>query len=677
MIKIIRKIFQSLSSFWKKRQRKDGEIPGLDEIFKEILNNNLALITEESMYIGINRINLEGFERAIDKHEKGIIYCTFYQQEQYPFMVFLPEGYLKTMVKAFREKNRLPNTGKTLLSLVQKTAGYIPRLFYFTTVTENDTASYKPGFFFSLMKRYSEPDREEMLWKVSDCEIFDLSIGQEKIYFLVNKELLQKIEILLDQDSRFRRAVRNFVLANSTETTEEEKLPRERIGIKIIKQREFIIGDFFIPRNAICGGNKIISRFTEILDLRDYHDIFQMSGFWMKFGIKTEKQDYPFFYFLETESSDLTKPNVEKLFACFVHYNLGFFKEKLPPLSGKPYINRIDNVREEEIKKTIVLKAFVKTARLNLDCFVFIPVNFLNLMCSYLLEPWEMEYLKDKVFSGILNLLSLNQSLFRKSIRTFYQKRLIKKKDRTIRPAGGYAEGEENLLLYELINLLEDRDVKLIVQNFLSGSAQKIGNVFEYFYFLHKVRSANREGLKIASPLDFNKERVFKMLPSSILNQWRDLPRLASKSYYDFIRVNIKAMKTLFKEVNADRLALSYKARFLLTSEFYNCYDLMAKEKLKALIRQKIPFMDIKTVRKQKVQQLLSFFKTRQLALALIEAEEFLYNLKEYLSRRHFLDLKAEYQLVKRQFRNRSVSSEEVYQAKMSLHEKLTESKKE
>ncbi len=121
------------------------------------------------------------------------------------------------------------------------------------------------------------------------------------------------------------------------------------------------------------------------------------------------------------------------------------------------------------------------------------------------------------------------------------------------------------MTLSEFFNLIDDIDLRRVVQNFFSGTGWNSEAMQRLFTYSKKVIEAKKI-YYFSDPL-FNRSRFLGFLPKPQKDEWKR-SRGASGSREEMISAGRKVLKEIYNSFRDDHLDLTFKSSILLRNEF-------------------------------------------------------------------------------------------------------------
>lgn len=627
-----------------------GVVLSVEAIFSDVLGQNLTLITGRGADVDLKRIPHSTFESLPVLDKAGVFYNTFRRSDGYPFAFFIPEAAFDELKSVFAGVHGEAPDKVPPSRVCAWLDGNLSRLFYLESAEEETPENrWQVMPFLALPKSYHHTEKDEALWRFAGSTVFDVTAGGYEFFILTDFHRLSKIEKHLAEEGSFRRAVRDQVMLRYTggETTFFDRESSIRINIE--KNSEFLLGRFFIPLRPRIDGKtgrtdfrSVVAAYTDGIDTESDRTRFALS-----FNFKDRV--FQWYYSFRLTGPDQDRKRLKSIIsgamkflgnAMNIHGVRGHF------LNPDIYPDLSDHV---------CIEANIFIGNNTATCRVFVDSGFLTTLSELLLPSWEVDFLKRNLFVRMLSVISLNQTLFRKNIQSFYREKSTRRDDDT-RP--------RVIRVAELLNLVPPEDYRRIVQNFLLARGHSVSTLQCLFFFECKV-DADSPG-KICVDAAFDSPRFLAALPRPKRDEWnRSLA--ASSSRQELQEMNLRTMLELYEAVKEDRIDLSYRARFILKNEFRYRVEEDYTTAIAELAGNRLYIDQLSDLPPSLAQGLLSRFPLDRLALALLADDSDRVVLDGFISRkkRGFLDEEIEFR--RERYNSGDIDPREVLEAMEDL----------
>ncbi len=192
---------------------------------------------------------------------------------------------------------------------------------------------------------------------------------------------------------------------------------------------------------------------------------------------------------------------------------------------------------------------------------------------------------------------------------------------------------EPYLPVYELLNMLSDRDAQLVIQNHLviKTPGAMLGSLF-----LYRGRAKAAEGIRerVEAPHSFDHLRIYPYLPASVFTEGRLSAANAAEGLEDFLRRNDDAYEGLFQALRRDALALSPEGSELIRSVYLSQVYSAKRQALDALVKEGKPFDELKRLPESIARRAVDLSGAEAIASSVYGSEEALAYVARWCSRR-------------------------------------------
>ncbi|MBN2051134.1 MAG: hypothetical protein JW760_11850 [Spirochaetales bacterium] len=627
---------------------------GVLAVFSDVLTQNLTMISGRPLTPVLRRLSPGSLETLGELDREGLFYNSFGASDAYSFSYFLPQGSFDTLKETFAHIHGELKDNLTPLRVCSWLDGNLSRLFFLQPEERPEAGSpWRVYPFFCLPKSYSPEEKDETLWRFSGNVLFRCKAGDVTFYLLGDAARLAEIEKRLNTSGTFREAVKGEVMLRYT-GGEAVFFDRETtIRLRILQDKEFILGRLFIPPHPVLEGRRCRAVYRSILaayrpEVETGEDVtrFRLS---FNFG----DQVYEWYYSFKMTGLEDDRQRLKAVVTgaskalkrvMNIHGVRGNF------LNPNIYPDLSDHV---------CLEADILCGKTVARCRVFVDSAFLGTLARLMLPPWEVEYLKRNLFVRLLSVISLNQTLFRKNIHSFY------------RP-GGLSETKEGaeqpavIRISELLNLTPPEDFRLIVQNFFLARGWPINSLQCLFFFEHSPKEG--EPPRIYTDGSFDLPRFLSALPKVKRDEWnRSLS--ASLNWAELSERNLRAMMDLYEAMEEDRVVLSFRTRFLLKNEFKHRVEDDYASAIAKVTDDRRYIDRLSDMPPALAQGLLSRYPLDRLALALLPDSSDRVVLDTFISGKKKALLDEEIAFRQEAYRRGTVKSREIFEAMEELRE--------
>jgi len=230
------------------------------------------------------------------------------------------------------------------------------------------------------------------------------------------------------------------------------------------------------------------------------------------------------------------------------------------------------------------------------------------------------------------------------------------------------------LYLSEFLNLIDEIDLRKIIQNFFSGTGWK-GDEIQKLFSYSKKDYQKKKMYYFADPF-FDRKSFFKYLPKSQKDEWQNKLSV-SDSFNEMNDYGRKALLDIYHSWKSDHLDLSYRASILLKNEFKVQGDKKIREEIDHIMVSE-PFANIlEDTFPRDVQNLLAKLTAKVLANALVLYTDSFRSLEPFMSRNYKAEVKDLIKIIQRKSLSNGFEMEEIKEDFFILHNGLKELSKE
>lgn len=619
----------------RKKGKENAEPLTFEMVVLACIRGSFEETIGEEEQMSIESLSFDRFESLLDSIEKGVTIESFSKVQQNALIFFLPDGVNRT--------ESLP--------------GRLAPVYFLGE-------DAMPGPSLSFPKPYKKEEKNMLLWQASGCVIYKVGWHQTGadivLYLLSDREFEKNIRGKL-KDPEFENSVRSLVFKEKNEETgpaaarsETDAAPG---GLEIAKPLEFCLGMLFLPPCAVVGKKKIHCTFKRIVEKEAVDRCIPRDGLWYRFSFRAADRDCSVYYGVDVKGRQKKYEKFfSKLFPGLLRISGKKLRKEIPFSAAKGGMTA--KPKDDVVSRSAVFEAEIGMGRQRVPCLVCVDRIVLGILARRILEPWERSFLQPHPRRELLMIPSLNRTLLSLNINSFYREGL----DRDI-PENGLP-GLYGLRVSELINLVDDDDVKRIIQNYFIGSGFTVGDMQKLFFF--KAGPDEKGRVKTAIDPSFDNPRFARLLPLLPREDWKGVFGV-SENYHELLENNAVSMQGIYKAVSHDKLLLSFKSRYILDSEFREKIEAEYLERIESLLAKGEPLRTLQILSRETAQQVVSAVPTKKLAVALLSRTEDVRAYGVFMSRNKRQELAEEIKVQKRRRESGLFTAELIYDYLLEL----------
>lgn len=621
----------SFLSVFNKNKKEEPVILSVETLIPELFRQNLEKITGNTPEVEIVQVKFINWQIYLTGQDSGHVLRFFRNSTRSPLSIFFPAEFISKYIPA--------KTGEELQSELVKLLGLLPAYLMseikpgVEPAGDDGEQTSLPDFICSELK-----GKDEVLWQTSGSRIFNIKLGSAFIYlFLAEEEVYQFNSLCLESEITFdliQNLSQNTSSINRDETLEDED---SIVSNKISNQAEFLLGRFFLPRSILMGEHNAVSGFDEI-DFESEHWL-EEDGINFTLNITIDDNTYSINYFIPAKGE--SKASLLRMMQYLIKAVLPMWKRFFEIRKAGGIQGGSSAKKDPSIK--VLLYGGIKYRNSLIPVEVGLPRGIVSLFANRFLESEEI------FTTDLSRIISLNQSLLH-----------IFLGDNLFIP----------LTLSEFFNLIDDFDLRRVIQNFFSGTGWNSESMQSLFTYSLQVIEEN----KIYYFYDsfFNSSRFFSFLPKSQKDEWKRT-RGASVSREEMISSGRKALKEIYYALRKDHLDLSFKASLLLRNEFKIRGDKRIRKEMDSLMQREPLSILLENKYAKDVQNLLARLTAKVLANALVLYTDNVKSLDKFMSRNYRIEVKDLIKIIQRESTADGFDMEEMRNDLLTLHNGLKE----
>ena len=613
-------------SILRKKKKEEPVILTVKTLIPELLGRNLKKITGNTSEIELVQIKFTNWQIYLSGEDNGYILKFFRSSTRSPFLVFFPSDFIATYLPSIN--------GKDISSELLKFLGDLPLYLLPEEIQKKDSVGDSvekadfPEYICSELK-----GKDEVLWQTSGAGIFTVKFESVLIYlFLGEEEILQFNNRC--QESGITPDLIGNLLLNPVSILSNEAIEDHAniVSKEISNEAEFLFGRFFLPRSILLGEHSAISGFDNINWGSENVTAETGVSFALTFTINDKLYSINYFIAAKGESNASLTKIMQALLKAVLPVWRRFFE--ISNVGGGLRRGALGGGKA-------LLSGRIKYQNSQIPIKVSLSEDILSLFSSRFLETEELMH------SDFSRIISLNQEL----LHIFFRDNLF-----------------PSMTLSEFFNLIDDFDLKKIVQNYFSGTGWNSEAMQPLFTYSRKVIEAKKI-YYFSDPL-FNRSRFFGFLPKSQKDEWKRT-KGASGSREEMISSGRKALKEIYKAFKDDHLDLSFKSSILLRNEFKIRGEEKIRKELDLLMQREPLSVLIGNKFARDVQNLVAGLTAKVLANALVLYTDNLKSLESFMSRNYRVEVKELIKIVQRKSAADGFEMEDIRIDLLALHNGL------
>jgi|GEM_PF-6398639 len=578
-MKVILQFFIRLFGFNRKKTFQDKDI--FKYLFSSFFEYIFFKITGVKTLIDINECPADNFINELKDFDDIISINIYFNDDIHKLCLYFSKNFLSS----FKTKNNISTSD---IEFIENLGGYVKKIAIFNEQEESDNICIK------VIDNYK--NKNIIYWKVLSSKTLKVNVDNDSFYALVennfNDMILKSDKLISLKKNKFL----NYI---------ESCNPTQKIdNLTINKQNEFLIADFFIPNFLFIHQYSIFFKIKNFSLLKDISLLGLKTGIWVIFIYEIDnKKNFVLYYF---DYENVNKFNNDLIdFKLFIKEILKGVIKKIKERTGiediKISIQFIDKINKDLFTKIDLysIKYKLKMKNKTIESLVFFPRNiFLQLKKTYYTKKNIEDYNND--FFG--QIISFNHHLLNNNFDDYINLFVPHIFNFNIIP------------FYNFINLIDDFDLKKVVQNFL---IQK----YNHYEILKLFFIKDINGMIIE--FDFDTDRIYKFLPKlkieDIESIYNTFEPLDEENFKEF---NKKVIKDLYVQVENNKLLLSNKALFILSKGYYEKKEKQGKNEINSIINNYRLFNKLNKIPKNDLSILLHNAGTQKLCSILLFNEE-------------------------------------------------------
>jgi hypothetical protein len=621
------------------------------QILKSLFSRNLKKVLNAEPKVGIQKITTKEFKEKLDSTSSGFAYLCSLTEIDHEVSYFFSESSVDLLVKKGTPEKEvaLSNAFSEIDLEVSLLLSGKPK-----TPESDEIIYYQPS---RILKKYPEQISEEIVWLSDRGKIFAITNSNLTFYFFIKEELYERVVVdkisLLIQDSTFSSKIKSVV----------------QTRLLISNPTEFMMGMYILPFTAKVNQYEISIRFLEFLYFNSLN-MNQKFGICYKQTLKIESTTYINYFFIHLNSPAEVKSYSASLFEIFSQLHLSsidFLKKELPTNSiGNELLVEVDSATIMG-KKFGLFKTDLKITKNHLSLFLMVDPAYILYLSSKGLQATEVKQLK-ALGSYPLLVYALNSAYLHKHIQN-YAEFSYPLPDNS---APTKDTVKKFLLMARFINLIDTRDLMVLVQNYFVQN-YKTADLVALFYY--SVINPSTKIRKNSSLLEFDEKRFTRFLVGVHIEEFEFQKTKEAKSIDFLYDHNLKLFLELGQALKSDKLILSEKGYHVYYNIFMEYYKESKKEELDLLGNLDDYIKTVKEFPKKFASEMINELSKEVVCISYIEDRRALDFLSGFMSKNRKDQMYEDFQYYKKQFKDKKIDILDIYDARKILFQKYNELK--
>ncbi|HNW30189.1 MAG TPA: hypothetical protein PKN50_17050, partial [Spirochaetota bacterium] len=509
-----------------------------------------------------------------------------------------------------------------------------------------------------MRKTFAATDREGLLWHASGCLVLHVAAGQSSFYLLVREDIENNL-LLAMKDKAFRKTA--WSLAQSAYDPAAPQ-PAAGASLRIERPKEFMAGNLALPQVAAFDRFRVRSVFKSVTAGSAGAGQFR-NGLWIHMFLTAGGTEINIYCLVAgLTRNDFTERFGDPggFFKNIVKETVLFLRTAFPGVDVTSVKLAVDSMPDEgAVARSLLLEGELVVNYARMEMVLCVPGAYFSLLFPRALKPWDYRLCDDSPADFLAAVLALNSALFNSTIGTFMKKY-----------RGGLAYLPANttcIPLYELMDLMDDRDLRLLLQNILVPKYS--AGIAKFFNIGVQVKIQGEEGdegprVKIFQ-VAYDRERINRMVPPLIAGEMERLKDYTPAEEYDSF--NKAILKEISKSISAGAVMFSYKTRYIFMHEIFDIINEEEARRLGELRSQGIPFERMRRLSNSDLVNFVNRIGNRDFCLSVIDSDGDIPLLMNCMSRsrkRQFMD---DLEYYRRQLAGGRLAAEDIIAAKLRI----------
>lgn len=656
---VLSDLLQKIKTWLKAgKTEKDEVVAILGEIFKK----NIFFLTGEKASVTLSVVRIEEFEKNLADVRAGFLTCGLHGIERPRFVMLCPAECVRMLLPAVKERQGLQGEGDAVLAagMMDQMLGNVPRLLRAGAESPGEIV---PADYLVMRKAYTETDRDGLLWYASGCTVLHGVVGPYVFFLLIDEETEGGFRLSLE-DKSLRKAAWTVAQSAYDPAATPPAVPAAGVTLRIDKPKEFIAGNLLLPQVAAFDRFRIRNDFKKIsIGNAGERGPFKQ-GLWLHMFLNAGGSDIDLYCLVAgLTREDFTKRfgDPSAFFKNILRETVVFLRTAFPGVAVASVKLAVGSGPDDAaVARSLLLEGEMVVNYARMEIMVCVPRGYFSLFFPVELKPWDYLNQGDSPACFLAAVLALNADLFNRNIGTFMKK---------YRSGLAYLPAKTTCIpLYELMDLMDDRDLRILVQNVLVP--KYAAGIAKFFNIGVPVKDEGAEEdeeprMKIFQ-VAYDRERINRMMPPAILEEMNRLKEYTPAEEFDSYNKSI--LKEISKSIAAGTVLFSYKTRYIFIHEIAVIINEDDARRLDDLRSQGIPFARMRKLSQSSLVNVVNKIGNRDLCRSVIDCDgeiPLLLNCMSRSRRREFLD---DLEYCRQQYLNGRLSSEDVIAAKLRIN---------
>lgn len=615
------------------------------EFIKTKLNKNLQSLLKNENITKISKLEHKSYKEIIENCKSAYLLIQAINVLDYEFVIFITEKSADLLTKKNLNQEQIYNGLIALdgglasgIFLKQKKAG---------SEDERDLYFLSP---LRSLKKYPDEISEEVNWISDRGYIYFIECSTISFYIIIKEESYNKI--LFDVHNKFKSS----------------KILQENINtglnrILVFNSYEFILGRYILPFIGKTKQYDVEIKFNEILHFNSLNITVKI-GICYKHTIQIGQKKYEFFYFIHLNSQAEVKSYsvaLMDIFNTLTSNNIEFLKDRFQENIVQDLIIEIP-FESLSGKKLTLFKSDLRVSKNHLPLFVMLDPQYFSHIAEKSLTEFDKNILK-KTYSVPQIIFNLNLDLIHKE-KDKYAEYAYPITDIDL---NSQAEVKKLMILARFFNLIDSRDLMVLIQNYFIQNYKTSDLVGLFFYSIINKSTNTKKNVSLP---EFDEKRFVSYLVGVHIEEFQYQKTQEAKPIETLYDHNLKLFLELNLAIKNDKVVITEKAKHIFYNIFMSYYLQSKKNELEKIGELNEYIKDVKAFHKKFASDMVAELSKEVVCLSYIDNRELVDFLTSFMSKNRKDQIFEDYQYFKKQYKDKKIDILDVYENRKILFEK-------
>lgn len=612
------------------------------EYLKKEFSKNILEIHKSETQLRVEFLQFKDFKEKMDTPAKGFILLLANRELDYEVSFYILEKDAAFLSKkgqdvdmVFSNLLKIENTSSARLFSKSKSGSQ-----------NNDFQSLSS---LKCIRKVPDEFSDEIFWIADRGKIVSIQSNSFSFYYIIKEDSYHKINPLI---------LEGGVITNAPEVISQK--------ILISNPYEFVLGRYLIPFTGHTKQYELGIKIQEVIHFNSL-SINQKIGLAYKYKIEFKNSSFINYFFISLNSQAEVKsysPALLEIFTNLTEKNREFLTTRLPGIKQDVLLG-VD-IADLMGKKLTLFRADLRISKNHLSLYILTEPDFLFALMDTLMDDFsKKEYKKSNHIPSLV--FGLNTFLLHKEKDNYAEFSYP-----TTEITTKIDEVKKFLLIARFINLIDNRDLMVLVQNYFIQNYKTTDLVSLFIYSVLNPSTNTKKNYVLQ---EFDEKRFISFLVGVHIEEFEFQKTKEQKSIEFMYDQNLRFFLELNQALKSDKMVLSAKARHVFYDIFMKYYMDSKSAELDSLGNLTDYIKDVRGFHKKFASDMVSELSKEVVCISYIDNREAVDFLTTFMSKNRKEQIMEDYQYYKKQFKDNKIDILDVYDARKILFQKYKDLK--